>query len=100
MAIYQEPTHYIKTILSDLQGAWGLLRQEVVKCIPFENDSALMLHIDEGMSWESVRDLQYMRKTLILVKNIADKSELNNEVYKFINETLDILDESIAEYIR
>ena len=41
-----------------------------------------------------------MRKTLILVKNIADKLELNNEVYEFINETLDILDEAIVKYIQ
>jgi len=30
MAFIEESTGYEKTILSDLQGAWGLLRQPVV----------------------------------------------------------------------
>ena len=31
MGFYQEPTAYEKTILSDLQGAWEVLRDEVIK---------------------------------------------------------------------
>jgi len=31
MSFYQEPTHYEKTILSDLQGAWEVLKDEVIK---------------------------------------------------------------------
>lgn len=29
MSFYQEPTYYEKAILSDLQGAWEVLREEV-----------------------------------------------------------------------
>jgi len=35
MAFYTEPKGYEKTALSDLQGAWGNLRHEVVEAHPF-----------------------------------------------------------------
>jgi hypothetical protein len=31
MSFYKEPTHYEKTALSDLQGAWTILRDTVVE---------------------------------------------------------------------
>ena len=36
MAFPTEPTGYEKTILSDLQGAWIVLRESVANCIRFE----------------------------------------------------------------
>ena len=36
MSFIQEPTGYEKTILSDLQGAWSLLRESVVDSAGFE----------------------------------------------------------------
>jgi hypothetical protein len=35
VAFYIEPTHYEKTALSDLQGAWKNLREVVVESQPF-----------------------------------------------------------------
>jgi len=60
MTFYEEPTGYEKTALSDLQGAWQNLRQEVVDAWPFPECDKLLVHIDEGMSWESVRNLDDM----------------------------------------
>jgi hypothetical protein len=53
-----EPTGYEKTILSDLQGAWQCLRNEVTDNPGFAGWEKALLHIDEAMSWESVRNLR------------------------------------------
>jgi hypothetical protein len=53
-----EPTGYEKTILSDLQGAWQCLRNEVADNPGFTGWEKALLHIDEAMSWESVRNLR------------------------------------------
>jgi hypothetical protein len=71
MKFYEEPPLYQKTILSDLQGAWVNLRQTVVENHPFPGSDRLLFHIDEAMSWESVRNLSQMRNTLLLIQNLA-----------------------------
>ncbi len=48
-----EQTGYIKTSLSDLQGAWENLREAVVNNFGFPNSDKLLFHIDEAMSWET-----------------------------------------------
>ncbi len=53
-----EPTGYEKTILSDLQGAWQCLREEVAENPGFNGWERALFHIDEAMSWESVRNLR------------------------------------------
>ena len=60
MAFKTEPTGYEKTILSDLQGAWGVLRESVVNSAGFEGWDRALFHIDEAMSWETVRNLRLM----------------------------------------
>ena len=57
MAFEKEPGSYEKTVLSDLQGAWQNLRDEVVEEAGFPNWERVLFHIDEAMSWESVRNL-------------------------------------------
>jgi len=57
MSFVKESTGYEKTILSDLQGAWSLLRSSVVDAAGFEGWDRTTFHIDEAMSWESVRNL-------------------------------------------
>jgi len=32
------------------------------------------------MSWEAVRDLEYMKKTLILIRNIANQNQTPQDV--------------------
>jgi hypothetical protein len=71
MTFSREPAAYHKTALSDLQGAWQNLRASVVERLPFPQWERLLFHIDEGMSWENVRDLKNMRKTLLIIRNIV-----------------------------
>lgn len=95
-----EPTGYIKTAISDLQGSWGNLRDAVVENFGFPNSDKLLFHIDEGMSWESVRDLNKMKSTLLLVQNIAQQADAPEEVKEWVNDVRQSLKsafEAIAE---
>lgn len=69
----KEPTGYHKTILSDLQGAWSLLRQAVVDNFGLSSADRVLLHIDEAMSWESVRDLRRMPPLVLMIRNICER---------------------------
>jgi hypothetical protein len=55
MAFQTESSGYDKTILSELQGAWILLREAVVENGGFSGADRVLFHIDEAKSWESVR---------------------------------------------
>ena len=50
MSFYKEPTHYERTALSDLQGAWTILRDTVVENFGFPDSDKIIFHIDEAMS--------------------------------------------------
>ncbi len=93
MTFYIEPTGYEKTALSDLQGAWQNLRDEVVKTRPFPEWERILFHIDEAMSWESVRNLEQMRNKLLLIQNIAAQSEVPDKVAEWIKIVRQDLDE-------
>ncbi|MEI8181180.1 MAG: hypothetical protein WCG29_00610 [Desulfomonile sp.] len=90
---YEEPAHYEKTILSDLQGAWSNLRHAVVENHPFPESDRLLFHIDEAMSWESVRNLPQMRSTLLLIQNISSMNAVPEEVIEWVEDILDIMQE-------
>jgi len=94
MSFDTEPTGYVKTSLSDLQGAWGNLRNEVVKNFGFPDSDKLLFHIDEAMSWESVRNLKKMESTLLLIHNIAAQSEASEEVLDLIDDVRENLEEA------
>lgn len=96
MVIKKEPIYYQKTELSDLQGAWENLRAAVVKSGPFPEWERLLFHIDEGMSWESVRNLENMRATLTLIHDIATQSQVPNEVSEWIEIVWEDLEEVIG----
>ncbi len=93
MPFYKEPKGYAKTALSDLQGAWENLREVVAESIPFPEWKRLLFHIDDAMSWESVRNLQQMRKTLLLIRNITAQAEVPEEVREWIGTVEENLDE-------
>lgn len=100
MAFFQEPATYHKTALSDLQGAWQNLRTSVVEHHPFPQWERLLFHIDEGMSWENVRDLKNMRKTLLVIRNIVVQASAPEEVREcavMVKDCLDEVFESLAE---
>jgi len=95
MTFIQEPTGYHKTILSDLQGAWSALRKTVVDNFDFESSDKLLFHIDEAMSWESVRNLKIMKSTFIIVCNIAIQAGADKEILEAIEDVHNDLDEAL-----
>ena len=54
-----------------------------------------MFHIDEGMSWESVRNFQYMRKCLLLVCNILIQGKAPEEVLSCLDGVSGLMDETL-----
>jgi hypothetical protein len=96
MAFMKEHSSLYKTALSDLQGAWQNLRDEVVEHYPFQDSDRLLFQIDEGMSWEAVRDLTYMRKTLLIIKNIAARARAPADVTEGIEYVLRSIEEVFA----
>ncbi len=100
MTFITEPTRYEKTAISELQGSWGNLRDAVIKNFGFPESDKLLFHINEAMSWESVRNLKSMKSTFILVQNITLQTEAPEEVLEWVNdvrESLDAAFEEIAE---
>jgi hypothetical protein len=93
MPFFTEPDHYEKTILSDLQGAWGVLRAAVVDHAGFPGWERVLFHTDEAMSWETVRHLERMEPLLLLIRNRATQGDAPAEVREAIEEIADILQE-------
>jgi hypothetical protein len=93
MGFPTEPTSYEKTALSDLQGAWISLRDAVVDNFGFPDSDKLLFHIDEAMSWESVRNLNRMKSTLLLVQNIISQSDTPEEIVECVGNVRGSLEE-------
>jgi hypothetical protein len=98
MAFQIEPTGYEKTILSDLQGAWIVLRESVANSARFEGCDRVLFHIDEAMSWETVRNLRRMPPLLLIIRNLCIQGKAPDEVIKNIDEVNEILTETLEEY--
>ena len=86
MSFETEPTGYEKTAVSDLQGSWSNLRDCVVEHFGFSGSDRMLLHIDEAMSWESVRNLERMKSVLILIQNIVLQSKAPEEIIDSVSE--------------
>ena len=99
MSFPTEPTGYIKTVLSDLQGAWGVLRDSVVVHAGFEGWDRAIFHIDEAMSWETVRNLDRMPKLLLVIRNLCLSGGAPLDVIENIEDVEDILT-NVQEAIR
>ncbi|CAN1211567.1 hypothetical protein TUMEXPCC7403_15295 [Tumidithrix helvetica PCC 7403] len=91
MSFPTEPIGYEKTVLSDLQGAWGVLRASVVACAEFEGWDRTIFHIDEAMSWETVRNLDRMPKLLLIIRNLCLSGGAPDEVIENIEDIEDVL---------
>jgi hypothetical protein len=98
MPFTEEPTGYEKTILSDLQGAWGVLRDSVVEAAGFEGWNRVIFHIDEAMSWEIVRNLKQMPPLLLIIRNICLQGNVSEDVLENIQYVDEILTEVLSEY--
>lgn len=86
-----EPIGYEKTVLSDLQGAWVVLRDSVVTGAGFEGWDRAIFHIDEAMSWETVRNLDRMPKLLLIIRNLCFSGGAPEDVIENIEDIEDIL---------
>jgi hypothetical protein len=98
MAFKTEPTGYEKTILSDLQGAWIVLRESVANSARFEGCDRVLFHIDEAMSWENVRNLRRMPPLLLIIRNLCIQGKASDEVIQAIDDVNEILTETLEEY--
>jgi hypothetical protein len=98
MAFPTEPTGYEKTILSDLQGAWGVLRESIANSAGFESWDRALFHIDEAMSWETVRNLRLMPPLLLVIRNLCIQGKASDEVIQNIDNVNEILTETLEEY--
>lgn len=97
MPFIEEPTGYEKTILSDLQGAWIVLRESVVDTAGFESWDRVLFHIDEAMSWETVRNLRRMPPLVLIIRNICSQGKAPQEVLENIQEVDHILKKALSE---
>ncbi|MFO1428544.1 MAG: hypothetical protein U1F76_00155 [Candidatus Competibacteraceae bacterium] len=91
MTFFTEPAGYEKTILSDLQGAWGCLRDAVVEQSGFPGWDRMLFHIDEAMSWETVRHLERMEPLVVLIRNLAVQGQAAEEIMELLEDINDIL---------
>jgi hypothetical protein len=98
MAFSTERTGYEKTILSDLQGAWTVLRESVVDTKGFDGWDRVLFHIEEATSWETVRNLNRMPPLLLIIRNLCSQGKAPREVMESIDEINDILKEVLQEY--
>jgi len=53
----------------------------------------LLFHVDEAMSWESVRNLQRMKSTLLLVQNVISQSDVSEEIVVCLGDVRESLEE-------
>ena len=100
MAFTTEPSGYEKTILSDLQGAWIVLRESVANSARFEGCDRVLFHIDEAMSWESVRNLRLMPPLLLIIRNLCLQGKAPDEVIQNIDDVNEVLTEALEELHR
>ena len=97
MPFITEPEGYEKTILSDLQGAWGIFRDSVVNAAGFENWDRVIFHTDEAMSWETVRSLDLMPPLVLIIRNLC-KQGAPEEVMENLEDISEILRETLEEF--
>jgi hypothetical protein len=69
IAFQTESTGYEKTILSDLQGAWVVLRESVANSAGFEGGDRALFHIDI----ESI----YQEDLCCLTRQLVDDEKMN-----------------------
>ena len=100
MTFEREETGYAKTAISDLQGAWQVLRDQVVEEFGFGGSDRLLFHIDEAMSWECVRALNTMKPLILVIDNIARQSDASAEIIELVENVRENYEgalEAIAE---
>jgi len=69
-----------------------MLREAVVEEFGFQNSDKLLFHIDEAMSWESVRNLNLMEPLILLIHNIAKQSDASKSITECIDDVRNSFD--------
>ena len=59
----------------------------------FPDSDKLLFHIEEAMSWESVRNLERMKSTLLLVQNVISQSDTLGEIIGCLAEVRENLEQ-------
>lgn len=95
MVFDTEPTGYEKTVLSDLQGAWQCLRDEVADNPGFSGWDKVLFHIDQTMNWESVRNLRQMNRSLLLVRNLIQQNDAPDDVLEYLSSVDELMAETL-----
>lgn len=98
MSFQTESTGYEKTILSDLQGAWINFREVVADNAEFPGWEKVLFHIDEAMSWETVRNLKLMPPLILIIRNLCVKGDAPEDIVAWLNEIYELLEEVLKEY--
>lgn len=93
---FTESSRYEKTIVSDLQGAWQCLRTTLTEQAGFQGWDRMLFHIDEAMSWETVRHLERMPPLVVLIRNLAIQGHAPAQVIEEIEEISEILAELLS----
>ena len=73
-----------------------MLRDEVAEQAGFPGWDRALFHIDEAMSWESVRNLQIMNKRLVLVRNLLGQ----DVVPEIVSEHLEVVNDLMTETLQ
>jgi hypothetical protein len=93
MTFHIEPKGYVYGILSDLQGAFSCLRDAIIHLLESEISHRLLFHLNEAISWESVRDLSRMKNAFLLVENTIVQQGITDEIAELANDISAMLDE-------
>ena len=98
MTFQTTPTGYEKTILSDLQGTWGIFREAVADTGGFKGAGDVLFHTDEAMSWEVVRNLKLMPPLVLIIRNLCAQGKAPEEILQYLNEITEILEKILELY--
>jgi hypothetical protein len=58
-----------------------------------------IFHIDEAMSWETVRNLRRMPPLLLIIRNICVQGKAPEDVMENIRDVDELLKEVLSEFI-
>jgi hypothetical protein len=96
MSLSTEPDRYEKTIISDLQDAWEYLRETVIEEPHFNGWEKMMFHINDAMSWETVRHLERMGPLVLLIRQLAIQGRAPADVVMAIDGISALLSEAMS----
>jgi hypothetical protein len=72
----------------------------VVDHASFPGWERVLFHIDEAMSWETVRHLERREPLLLLIRNLAAQGQAPAEVLEAMEEIAEILQEGQSDVKR